>query len=235
MKIPVLEWSKFGYYTFVSEVEWPKREVLKKYLKENPDCDREKIYKSFLNAQERRVIVKCICWKEKAVKLKQLKTWRSKSCWCMRWVNSLKHWESQTKMYRIFQHMQQRCGNPNNSHYKYYWEKGIQIEWENYIDFKKDMWSTYVDWLTIDRIDNDWNYSKNNCRWATAKEQSRNRSNTIFVVFEWEKIPLIDLCERLWKNYHTVLWYFNHKCWRCTTKMWKEAFYRYIKYWDFLL
>ena len=62
------------------------------------------------------------------------------------------------------------------------------------------MWNSYKEWLTIDRIDNDWNYEKSNCRWITPKEQNRNKSNNR--VYKWKCIS--EWCEDLWLNYSTI-------------------------------
>lgn len=75
--------------------------------------------------------------------------------------------------------MLKRCYQQNRADYKYYGGRGITIcdEW-------KKSFQTFYQWainngysenLTLDRIDNDGNYDPNNCRWATATEQSRNR------------------------------------------------------------
>lgn len=88
--------------------------------------------------------------------------------------------------YNCYQQMIQRCYNKNNKDYSMYGEKGIQVceEWldktkvgkarKGFLQFCKDM-GERPQLASIDRIDNTKGYSKDNCRWATPKEQSRNR------------------------------------------------------------
>lgn len=83
---------------------------------------------------------------------------------------------------RIWRNMKYRCDNPKNSRYKYYGEKGISYSkrWKSFELFLKDM-GERPDGLSLDRIDNSKNYSKENCRWATQFEQNRNTTrNVIF-------------------------------------------------------
>lgn len=87
-----------------------------------------------------------------------------------------------TRLYKTWATMKQRCHNPNDHAYERYGGRGITVceEWFNdYHQFSK--WakeSGYSDDLTLDRIDNNKGYFPGNCRWATYQDQARNRRNT---------------------------------------------------------
>jgi hypothetical protein len=77
----------------------------------------------------------------------------------------------------------QRCTNPNNKEYKHYGARGITVceRWLKFENFLKDMGLPPTDKCQIDRIDNDNNYCKENCRWTTPKINSRNRRDNHLV------------------------------------------------------
>jgi hypothetical protein len=83
---------------------------------------------------------------------------------------------SKHRLYNAWRNMMNRCNNKNNPTYKYYGERGITVcdRWIDAKNFIEDMYPTYIEGLTIDRIDNNGGYSKNNCRWTTKKIQTRN-------------------------------------------------------------
>lgn len=72
--------------------------------------------------------------------------------------------------------MKKRCVNPNNIDYRYYGGRGITFceRWLDFSNFLEDM-GEKPSGLTLDRIDSDGHYEPTNCRWASRKEQSRNR------------------------------------------------------------
>lgn len=81
-----------------------------------------------------------------------------------------------TKEYMIWATMRQRVNNPKNKKYKDYGARGIDIcpEWDSFLQFYTDM-GPKPDGYSLDRIDNDKGYSKENCKWSTPKEQANNR------------------------------------------------------------
>ena len=94
--------------------------------------------------------------------------------------------------------MKQRCQNENDSKYNDYGGRGIKVceEWNDFGRFY--LWSSsngYKEGLTIDRINNDGDYTPNNCRWTTRKAQMSNRRNTVYLEYNGEKRSLSE-----WSN-----------------------------------
>lgn len=114
-------------------------------------------------------------------------------------------WNKKHELYPIHQSMKQRCHNPNQKNYKNYWWRWISVcdrwLWVEWFDnFLSDMWER-PEWTSIDRIDNDWNYCPDNCRWATIHEQNSNlRKNLeiVWVRFKQDK--------NRWNAYLAVYW-----------------------------
>lgn len=84
---------------------------------------------------------------------------------------------SRSKLYTVWNNMKVRCLKETNYHYKYYGQRGITIceKWLKFQGFFKDMSGDYEEGLTLDRIDNNKGYFKENCRWTTMKVQNNNK------------------------------------------------------------
>lgn len=86
------------------------------------------------------------------------------------------HRKSKTPVHNTWHNMKQRCLNKNHKNYKDYGKRGITVceKWLTFEGFYEDM-GDRPDGMTLDRIDNNKGYFKDNCRWATKKDQARNR------------------------------------------------------------
>ena len=87
-----------------------------------------------------------------------------------------KHGMTKHRLYDVWKQIKYRCTNPKSKYYKNYGGRGITIskEWLDVNNFINDMYPSYKEGLSIDRIDNDKGYCSNNCRWANRSVQSRN-------------------------------------------------------------
>lgn len=85
-----------------------------------------------------------------------------------------------------------RTTSPNCKAYKNYMGRGITIsqEWLNFENFYQDMKDGFKPGLSVDRIDVNGNYCRENCKWATAQEQAINRRSTVFFEYRGEKLYL---------------------------------------------
>lgn len=150
-------------------------------------------------------LCKCECGIIREVAGNSLRLKKSQSCGCLQKeiVSKTRHGHARhigsgpSPTYRTWQRMRARCNNLNDSNYKHYGGRGIKInkKWNKFEHFLNDMGERPQN-MTIDRINNNGNYCKKNCKWSTINEQLRNKRNTHFVSFngktlcvaDWEKI-----------------------------------------------
>lgn len=99
------------------------------------------------------------------------------------------HWSE----YQIWKGIRKRCFNPKCKNYEIYGGKGVTMsdEWKGSFEkFYVDMGNRPTPNHSIDRIDPNGNYRKENCRWATPIEQSRNKSNNVLITYNGESKTL---------------------------------------------
>lgn len=154
-------------------------------------------------------LCKCECGNEVEVFIGSLRNGKSLGCLrCQsKWMsesgqaskNATIHGMHKSYTYNSWKAMKERCTNPNHDQYEYYGGAGTTVcdQWFNsFQQFYDDMGERPED-CTLDRIDVNGNYEPGNCRWATVEEQNRNKTNTIYVIWENNKIALRDLYMQL--------------------------------------
>lgn len=186
----ISKWSRYWRLTIIEETEVFHTKRKKRYF--NVFCD---------------------CGNKKIVSLDNLKSWEVKSCGCLLIekakvsikianlsINNITHWMSWSSIYNTYFWINDRCKNINNKRWNSYGWRWIKCEWNSFEEFYADMNDWYEKWLEIDRIDVNWNYCKENCRWVTAIQNSRNKQNTIWV--EW--LCLSEYCKKNSLNYKRI-------------------------------
>ena len=164
-------------------------------------------------------VCRCSCGNEKITLLAHVKNGGVKSCGCLKREVSSELGKANTThghsspatrshTYRSWEKMKSRCFNKHDPSFKDYGARGITVcdEWLKFEVFLIDM-GERPRGTTLDRIDVNGGYKKDNCQWATPKKQQRNKRNNRLIEFEGEKMPLIVLAEktgvpyqRLWER-----------------------------------
>lgn len=173
---------------------------------------------------DRKWLFKCDCGKEKIIRAADVKSGRTQSCGCYMIERIIEthttHNMTNTRLYKIYAGMKQRCLDKNSEEYHRYGGRGIVIcqEWlDDFMNFYN--WAIENNYdenanrgqCTIERIDNDGNYCPENCRWATQQEQAKNKSKPTVEICgeshslkEWSKItglPIYTIRNRIRANW----------------------------------
>ena len=206
-KLTIKKDKKFGRWTIIKEVE-PR--IKKKRAR-------------------RQVLVICDCGNIKKILYESLTSSRgTRSCGCLsiektilRNKQNATHKMSNTKFYNTWYRILARCNNKRNNRWYCYGGRGIKCEWKNFEEFKNDMLTSY--WkhckkfgkkqTTIDRINVNKNYCKENCRWATYKEQMNNTRINHFITYGKETLTIKQWSEKTNINYGTLCSRINKSHW----------------------
>ena len=169
----------------------------------------------------KRVFWKCICdcGNKVFVRSENLRYGLSKSCGCLQkeiiakmGKENFTHKMCGTQFYKKFRGILRRCNNKNDPNYKNYGAKNLKCLWKSFEDFKNDMFESYIEHYkkfgekqtTIDRIDNNGNYSKENCRWATPQEQNLNYSRNHLITYKGKKQTIFEWAKEMNLKYATL-------------------------------
>jgi hypothetical protein len=165
-------------------------------------------------------LCQCDCGKIQFVAEQKLRSGHSRSCGCLQAEvtakRSTKHGcakrGEKTRLYEVWCKMLDRCTNENIPAYVNYGGRGITVceRWLKFENFLEDMGEP-APGLTIDRIDNDKGYFKENCAWKTPKEQARNRRSTVRIECDGLSLTLAEWSERLGISYSMLRGRYEHK------------------------
>jgi hypothetical protein len=148
-------------------------------------------------------LCRCDCGAEREIRSSYLLSGHSKSCGCLSREllaggRQRTHGMAGTPIYLVWSAMLNRCRNPRVNGYENYGGRGITVcdEWLSFEQFYADM-GDQPPGMSIDRIDNENGYSKENCRWATRKEQTANRRiqrNAITIIIDGNRRAAVEIC-----------------------------------------
>lgn len=153
----------------------------------------------------------CACGTECVVSANNLRNGSTSSCGCYRREHCatlfVRHGLAGTPEWLAWSHAKRRCSNPSHPSFARYGGRGIRMcdEWmEDFAAFLAHVGPRPSSEHSIDRIDNDGNYEPGNVRWATRREQQRNRRNTVTVLVDGRRRPLVAVAEETGVNAATL-------------------------------
>lgn len=156
-------------------------------------------------AGKTKLLCACACGTKRYVSLGHLRSGASSSCGCAQ-VGPVQHGHSrggeETQVYRAWKNMLSRCRAPSSKRYKNYGGRGIVVDpaWEKFETFLADMGEPRNGLESLDRVNVNLGYTKGNCRWASAKQQSNNKTTTRRVTIKGETKSLTLWCEQTGVN-----------------------------------
>jgi len=155
-------------------------------------------------------LCECSCGNKVSVDGKNLRTGHTRSCGCLELKLKTKHGMQKEPIYKIWQSMSRRCDDVNNNQYKDYGGRGITVcdEWLKFENFYNDMGDS--NGLTLDRKNNNKGYYKDNCRWATRKEQQNNKRNNRILNFKDKSQSVSLWADEVGLIYNTLIARLNH-------------------------
>jgi hypothetical protein len=144
--------------------------------------------------------------------------------------NTPEYRKKYTGIYGSWYALRQRCNNPNNASYSSYGGRGITYpkKWETFKGFCEDMKEGYKKGFSIDRIDNNGSYSKENCRWVTRKIQNNNKRSNIVLTYKGKTLPLALWAEVIGLPFDRIRtrWY---RGWSVERILYPKKLHRYVK------
>lgn len=156
-------------------------------------------------ASNEKWLFQCDCSKQIIKKASDVKRGATKSCSRICTTgNPSKH-----PLYQTWDGIKKRCYQPNSTGYKNYGGRGIKMckEWKtSFWNFVKDMGEKPFEASSIERLDNNKDYFKNNCIWASFKKQAENRRNNIYITYQNKIYTFYNLCKLLNLKHSTTYW-----------------------------
>lgn len=154
-------------------------------------------------------LCRCDCGNFKSINKYSMARGGSQSCGCIKREQLIErnhsHGLSKTKTYGSWSTMKSRCTNPNFPKYESYGARGIKIcdKWMTFEGFLEDMGERPLG-MTIDRLDVNGDYCKENCRWATNSQQARNKTNTRYITAFGRTQCLMDWSDETGLDHRTI-------------------------------